>query len=201
MFLIIISAFVTIILFPQLVFANKMKYKNFKVCSNDKINHDIKIRLDNAIALVQRSELYDSSYKYNIILCYNTFYNKIDDQLLGIGPSARPRLNNVIVKVRTDPTANLAFATFHKECEVDLTYLLAHEMIHCLQANKYGIIKFNPFSPPELWKLEGYPEYISRKTQLSSNDYSLTKEIERYINLENKATDRINKCRVFFILI
>jgi hypothetical protein len=166
-----------------------MKYKNFKVCSNDKINHDIKIPLDNAIALVQRSELYDSNYKYNIILCYNTFYNKIDNTLLGIGPSARSRLNNVIVKVRIDPKNDLAFPTFHKECEVSLTYLLAHEMIHCLQAKKYGIMKFNPFKHPEFWKLEGYPEYISRKTQLSSKDFSLVNEIERYTNLMNKTTD------------
>ena len=76
------------------------------------------------------------------------------------------------------------------ECEVNLTYLIAHEMIHCLQVKKYGIIKFNPFSHPELWKLDGYPEYISRKTELSGTGYSLTNEIERYINLENKATDR-----------
>ena len=62
-------------------------------------------------------------------------------------------------------------------------------MIHCLQANKYGIIKFNPFKHPELWKLEGYPEYISRKTELSRKDYSLTSEIDRYVNLESKATD------------
>jgi hypothetical protein len=190
MLLIIISALVTIILFPQLVFANKLKYKNFKVCSNDKINHDIKIILDNVTDLVQRSELYDPSYKYNIILSHNTFYNKIDDRLLGIGPSARPRLNNVIIKVKIDPTGNLAFPTFHKECELNLTYLMAHEMIHCLQAKKYGIMKFNPLRHPELWKLEGYPEYISRKTQLSSIDYNLANEIERYINLENKATDR-----------
>jgi len=189
MLLIIISALVTIILFPQLVFANKLKYKNFKVCSNDKINHDIKIILDNAIDLAQRSELYDPNYKYNIILCHNTFYNKIDDGLLGIGPSARSRLNNVIIKVRIDPANNVAFATFHKECEVNLTYLVAHEMIHCLQANKYGIMKFNPFRHPEFWKLEGYPEYISRKTQLSGKDYSLANEIERYINLQNKAPD------------
>ena len=187
--LIIISALVTIILFPQIVFANKMKYKNFKVCTNDKINHDIKILLDNATALVQRSELYDPDYKYNIILCHNTFYNKIDDILLGIGPAARGRPNNVIIKVRIDPTSNLAFATYHKECEVNLTYLIAHEMIHCLQIKKYGIIKFNPFRHPELWKLDGYPEYISRKTELLGKEYSLTNEIERYINLENKATD------------
>ena len=187
--LIIISALATIVLFPQLLFANKMKYKKFNVCSNNKISYDIKIVLDNAMNLVQKSELYDSSYKYNIILCHNSFYNKIDDKLLGIGPAARARLHNVIIKVRIDPESNLAFPTFRKECEVNLTYLLAHEMIHCLQAEKYGIIKFNPFRHPEFWKLEGYPEYISRKPELSSKDYSLTSEIERYVNLENKAVD------------
>lgn len=187
--LIIISALATIILFPQLLFANKMKYKNFKLCSNDKINYDIKIVLDNATNLVQKSELYDSGYKYYIILCHNSFYNKIDDRLLGIGPAARATLNNVVIKVRIDPTRNLAFPTFHKECEINLTYLLAHEMIHCLQAKKYGIWKFNPFRHPELWKLEGYPEYISRRTRLSGKDYSLAREIERYVTLENKVTE------------
>jgi hypothetical protein len=187
--LIIIAALVTTILFPQLLFANKMKYKNFKVCSNHKISYDIKIVLENAMDLVQKSELYDSGYKYNIILCHNSFYNKIDDRLLGIGPAARARLHNVIVKARIDPKSNLAFPSFPKECEVNLTYLLAHEMIHCLQANKYGIMKFNPFRHPEFWKLEGYPEYISRKPVLSSSDYSLANEIERYINLKNKASD------------
>jgi hypothetical protein len=118
-----------------------------------------------------------------------TSYFKIDNTILGIGPTARATLNNVIIKVRVDPKSNLAFHTFRKPCEVNLTYLLAHEMIHCLQTKKYGILKFNPFRHPESWKLEGYPEYISRKTELSSNDYSLTSEIERYINLENKATD------------
>jgi len=190
-FLAFLATFLTvafIILFPQKLFANKLKYKEFIVCSNDKIDDDIKIVLDNAADLVQKSELYDSSYKYNIILCYNTFYNKIDDKVFGIGPAARARLHNVIIKVRIDPKNNLAFATFRKACEVNLTYLLAHEMIHCLQGNKYGIKKFNPFKHPEFWKLEGYPEYISRKPEFSSQDYSLTNEIDRYVNLQSKTT-------------
>ncbi len=178
-----------IILFPQRLFANKIKYKEFTVCSNDKIDDNIKIVLDKAMNLVQRSELYDPSYKYNIILCHNTFYNKIDDKLLGVGPAARARLNNAVIKVRIDPQRNLAFPTFRKKCEINLSYLIAHEMIHCLQAKKYGIMKFNPFKHPELWKLDGYPEYISRHTELSGKDYSLTSEIERYVNLEKKATD------------
>ncbi|HWN89006.1 MAG TPA: hypothetical protein VNM35_08080 [Chitinophagaceae bacterium] len=184
---IVIAALTAFILFPQLLFANKMEYKKFKVCSNDKITNDIKIVLDDAMHLVKKSALYDSSYKYNIILCHNSFYNKIDD-LLGFGPAARSRLHNVIIKVRIDPKSNLAFATFPKQCEVDLTYLFAHEMIHCLQAKKYGIMKFNPFRHPEFWKLEGYPEYISRRPQLLSKNYSLVDEIERYTDLKNKAT-------------
>jgi len=128
-----------VILFPQHLFANKMSYKRFTVYSNDKIGDNIKTVLDNALNLIEKSELYDPVYKYNIILCYNTFYNKIDDRLLGNGPTARTTLNNVVVKVRIDPENNLAFTTFHKTCETNLTELLAHEMTHCLQANKYGI--------------------------------------------------------------
>ncbi|MEP6949822.1 MAG: hypothetical protein ABI863_11130 [Ginsengibacter sp.] len=131
-----ILAITTIILFPQRLFANKMHYKEFTVYSKDNIDDNIKIVLDDAMNLVRKSELYDSKYKYNIILCNNSFYNKIDDKLLGTEPTARATLNNVIIKVRIDPGTNLVFPTFHKACEVNLAELIAHEMIHCLQANK-----------------------------------------------------------------
>lgn len=188
-FIAAISTVVTIVLFPQHLFANKIEYKVFTIYSNDKIPNGIKPILDNAMNLVKRSELYDSDYKYNIILCYNSFYNKIDDNLLGVGRAARTTLKNVIIKVRIDPENNLAFPTFHKACEENLAELIAHEMTHCLQANKYGILKFNPFNHPPLWKLEGYPEYISKQTELSNKDYSLTRDIDRYISIENHATD------------
>jgi hypothetical protein len=185
----IITAVLTIaaiVLFPQHLFAFKLEYKCFTVYSNEKMNNDIKIILDNAMNLVRKSEINDSDYKYNIILSYNSFYNGLDDKLFGEGPAARSRLNDVIIKVRIDPKNNVAFPTFHKACEVNLTELLAHEMTHCLQANKYGITKFNPFKHPEFWKLEGYPEYISRQNQISNKDYSLISDIDRYINLASK---------------
>jgi hypothetical protein len=180
---------VAIILFPQHLFAKKLSYKKFTVYSNDNIDNNIKPVLDSAFILVQRSELYDSTYNYNIILCNNSFYNKIDDKFLGAGPSARARLKNVIIKVRIDPKKNLFFPTFHKACEENLAELIAHEMIHCLQAHRYGIIKFNPFRHPEFWKSEGYPEYISRQNELSNKDYSLTRDIKRYVDLKSNATD------------
>jgi hypothetical protein len=166
-----------------------MEYRNFTVYSNERISNDIKIVLDNAMNLVKKSEIDDPNYKYNIILSYNSLFNKIDDKLLGTGPAARSRENNIIIKVSIDSKNNLAFPTFHKACQENLTCLLAHEMTHCLQVNKYGIIKFNPFKHPEHWKLEGYPEYVARKTQLFNKSYDLTSEIDRYINLESKSTD------------
>jgi hypothetical protein len=180
---------ITIVLFPQHLFAYKMEYDHFTVYTSEKIEDDIKIVLDNAMNLVRKSEMNDSNYKYNVILSYHSLYNEIDGKLLGVGPTARTTLNNVIIKVRIDPKNNTAFPTFHKACEVNLTELLAHEMIHCLQANKYGIIKFNPYKHPEFWKLEGYPEYISRQKQLLNKDYRLTNDIERYIDLERNASD------------
>lgn len=178
-----------IVLFPQHLFANKMSYKRFTVCSNTRIDDHIKTVLDNAVNLVKRSELFDSNYSYNIILCNKSFYNKIDDKLLGIGRTARATLNNVVIKVSVDPESNLAFPTFHKACAEDLTEVIAHEMIHCLQAHKYGLLKFNPFMHPEFWKLEGYPEYISKQKQLSGKDYSLANDIDRYVTLKSKAKD------------
>jgi len=191
-FLAVLTGILTIaviLLFPQQLFAKKISYEKFTVYSNAKIDDNIKTVLDNALILVQKSELHDTNYKYNIILCNNSFYNKIDDKLLGVGRTARATLKNVIIKVRIDPKENLAFPTFHKACEQNLTQVIAHEMIHCLQAHKYGILKFNPFKHPEFWKLEGYPEYISKQKDLSGKDYSLTDDIDRYLNLENKATD------------
>ena len=68
-----------------------------------------------------------------------------------------------------------------------MTDLIAHEIIHCLQANRNGILKFNPFKHPEFWKLEGYPEYISKQKELTDKNYSLTGDIERYLDMERNA--------------
>jgi len=184
----LVSGVITLVLYPEPLFANKLVYKNFKVYSKDKIAGDIKMVIDNAMDLVKKSELNDADYQYNLILCYHSFFNTIDDKLFGNGPSARATGNNVVIKVSIDPKKNLAFPTFRKKCAVDLTQLLAHEMIHCLQAHKYGIFKFNPFNHPVLWKLEGYPEYISLATRLSSKDYYLPKEIDKYVTLDRQTS-------------
>lgn len=189
MLLVTLSGIGTVILFPQPLFANSLTHNNFNVYSNDEIDSNIRTVLDNAFKLVEKSELHDSKYTYDIFLSYNSAFNMIDDHILGHGPSARATDNNVVIKIRIDAAKNLFFPTFYQKCEGDLTHLIAHEMIHCLQAHQYGKLKFNPFRHPEMWKLEGYPEYISRQKQLQASGYDLSKEIDRYVEMESKLTD------------
>ena len=184
--LVFVSGLATIILYPQPLFANKVAYKQFKVYSNEKIGDEIKPLLDSAIALVKKSELYDPSYKADIFLSYNTFFNKIDNKVFGYGPTARAIDNNLVFKVAVDINKNLVYPTFHKPCKAGFAYVIAHEMTHCLQAHKYGILKFNPFNHPEMWKLEGYPEYVARQKFSESN---LKKEIKSFLEHQQKQKD------------
>jgi hypothetical protein len=184
-----ISGLATIILYPQPLFANKLEHGQFTVYSNEKISDDIIPLLNKARTLVAKAEINDPNYRYDIFLSFNTLFDKIDDRVLGPGPAARATDNNITVKVRVDTQGDLFFPTFHKNCQGSLAYLIAHEMTHCLQTKRYGMMKLNPVRPPEMWKLEGYPEYISRQAKVTSKDYSLSDEIDRYVELESKTTD------------
>jgi hypothetical protein len=184
-----VSGLVTIIFFPEPLFANKLEHGQFTVYTNERTDEHIEVILNNALEFVKKSELYDPSYRWDVFFSYNSVYNQIDDKILGHGPSARAVDNNIVVKVGVDQGRNLFFPTFYRACEGNLTYLIAHEMMHCLQEHKYGKVKFNPFSPPEMWKLEGYPEYIARHERRQDVNYNLVAEIERYMKLESELTD------------
>jgi hypothetical protein len=179
-----VSGLITIILFPQPLFANKMEHGNFNVYSNGIISADIGIVLDNASQCVKACELYDEKFKYDLFFSYGTLYNEIDN-LMGPFPAARAVDNNVIIKIEADVSKNMATG---KRSKVNLTWLIAHEMVHCLQAHKYGKLKFNPWHHPPLWKLEGYPEYVSRK-MLRKESYDLSNEIKRFKELQQSSTD------------
>jgi hypothetical protein len=143
--------------------------------------------LDSALSLVERSELYDPHYKMDIFLAYNSFFNKVDDKIFGREQAARAVDNNLVIKVKVDINKNLAYATFHKRCQECFAYLIAHEMVHCLQVHRYGIWKFNPFRHPEMWKVDGYPEYVARQKS-SEPEYNLKKEIERFVEFKGEQT-------------
>ncbi|MFM9840398.1 MAG: hypothetical protein ACKVOQ_19180 [Cyclobacteriaceae bacterium] len=183
---VLVSGLITLMVFPQSLFANKMEHKSFRVYSNSEEEVvGIEVILDNAYKLTEQCELHNPTYRFDIFLAQDNIFNKIEE-LQGQGPIARATAGNVTIKVRLDISKNLAFGVRSK---VNLTELLAHEMVHILQANKYGLVNFSPIKHPPLWKLEGYPEYISRQAMLIGKDYSLESEIKRYNDVAEKSTD------------
>jgi len=177
--MVFIVGITTLILFPQPLFSNSYGYKNFRIYSEYKVNEDqFNVYIDKANELIKASELYDSTYSYDIFLANESFYNKIDDRILGEWSIARAIDNNVIIKNKVHEKLGQVENGNNK---FDLDYVLAHEMIHCLQENKYGKRKFNPINHPPMWKLEGYPEYISRKRFLKKEGRSLKLEIQDFL--------------------
>jgi len=186
-FCVLISGLITIVLFPQPLFANKLEYKKFKVYSDNIPDKSIEVVLNNAYNLVAQSELHDLNYQYDLFFSHDNIYNRIED-LQGKGPAARATAGNIVFKVRVDFENNRAYGPISK---INLAEMLAHEMVHCLQANKLGLWNMNQFNHPPYWKLEGYPEYISRQAMLKAENYSLKNEINRFIELESKSTNGI----------
>lgn len=68
----------------------------------------------------------------------------------------------------------------------NLTQLLTHEMIHCLQFDKYGIFKSKPLADIPNWKWEGYAEYIARQNVYQKD---LKNNIKRLLESNQKQWD------------
>ena len=181
-----VSGMITIVCFPQPLFAHQLRHKSFHLYADEPLPaREWKRTLDHAYQLAGRSELHDPSYNFNVFLAYGNVYNTIDD-LLGKGPAARATAGNIIFKIPVDIAHDL---TIGERNRASFTQLLAHEMVHNLQAHRFGMLKFNPLRHPPMWKLEGYPEYISRMDMLRSESYSFKKEVFRYKRLVEQSVN------------
>jgi hypothetical protein len=181
-----ISGLITLICFPQNLFANKIEHQKFRIYYDGEIDKGgLTSRLDNAYRLIEYSELHDKNFVFNIFLAHDNFFNKIED-LQGKGPIARATAGNITVKKPIEIENNLIKSS---RSNANLTEIIVHEMVHNLQGNKYGLLNFSPIKHPPMWKLEGYPEYISRRNLLKSGTYSLGFEIGRFVELEKNSKD------------
>ena len=174
-----IAGLISLLFFPQKLFAKNHVHGKFKVFF-DKNNETAGIDpiLDNAYKLVETSELFDKSKSFDIFLAEGNIINSIEN-LQGNNAYARATADNIFIKFKPD---FLSTNFFIGKNNIKFSELIAHEMIHILQAHRYGLLNFSPIKHPDFWKVEGYPEYISRVSILQKKDYSLAKEVFRYKN-------------------
>ena len=176
----LLVALITLILNPQILFAEKAVYRDFTIYSNHKIPDNYKTTIDYAIELIKTSEIYKQNQPLNIFLCHGSMYNEIDTKLLGPA-MARCVNDNILLKVPADFNKNVLIGSNSKR---NLKKTIAHEAMHFYQMKKYGALKFNPLNHPPTWKLEGYPEYIANRKDLKSSDYGLKNSIKKLKEFE-----------------
>jgi hypothetical protein len=185
-----IGGLVTLIFYPQFLFANKFEHNQFTVYYNKEYKIEKKAFqaiLDNAYQIVEQCELHNPDFRYKVFLAHDNIFNKIEG-LQGGDVIARATAWNIVVKKDIDLKNNRMYT---ERSTVDLTALMVHEMIHILQADRYGLLNFSPLKHPPMWKLEGYPEYVARSTYLNSKTYDLRKEIQRFVSTDKDAKREI----------
>lgn len=184
--LIFLTGLISLVFNPAPLFAERITHEKFDFFHNGTVDlTGLEGVLDQSYHLISQSELHDPKLRFPIFLTEGTLYDRLEN-LQGVGPIARATAGNIAVKCKIDVPNNQAF---NKRNVINLTELLAHEMIHVLQAHQFAYRNFGPWKHPPMWKLEGYPEYIGRQTRLRKADYSLKAELARYQSLERKSKD------------
>jgi hypothetical protein len=171
-----------IVLNPILTYAGKTVEGNYTVFHNKFIDNDFKFRLTEATELVKRSEYYNPLYKIDICLNDGSVYPAIIKKLQGQA-FAWGFYNKVVLMGNANYKQNYVELNGYKW---NFSQLLAHEMIHCFQFDKRGLLNSNPIADIAEWKWEGYPEYIARQL---ADQKKLKNNIDLLLNTEKKSNN------------
>lgn len=149
------------LVYPMSLFAYKYEYRNYVTYSDKPILKNIDFVLDDAIARLEKSELYRSQDRFNLYLCNRHWRFKFFTRNENAGGVVNYFLSGNIFLRENDIKLNkLIPPSSWRNPMIDrpLSYFIAHETIHSLQRSydKYLIFKV----PVEI--IEGYADYIAK---------------------------------------
>lgn len=158
-FSLLMGILIVIILNPSILYAHETNYGQYQVLHQQPLDPSIFSRLDEATKLLQSSEFYDPDFRMQLCLEEKASYPKIvgviKGRAFGYGFA-----NKVVLSSRCNFATNRAELNGY---DWNLSQLIAHEAVHCLQFQELGFWHSNPIADIPIWKWEGYAEYISRR--------------------------------------
>ncbi|MES1216885.1 MAG: hypothetical protein ABUT20_15320, partial [Bacteroidota bacterium] len=138
--------------------------------------------IDHAIALIKHSELYDSSFHFDIFINDGSSFPGVLKKVFG-DAFAWGYYNNVVLAGSNDDS--LQFMQLYGR-QRQLSRTIAHEMMHCLEAKRFGLFGSRPLKNIPYWKWEGYPEYIGYRSSLYDEHLILLKNLATLDSLKNE---------------
>lgn len=159
-------AYISLLCFPQALFAYQISHDNFKVYSREPLDPNIQAILDGVEAKLSASGINDKGLKPRIFICNSHGLYAFLSLYVGSNSFAKgyPVLptSNVFVN-KSDVAHDLVFRGARADRERSLSGVIAHEVTHLLVREKFGYLK-NLTLPA--WKQEGYSEYVAGGTLL-----------------------------------
>jgi hypothetical protein len=179
----LLAILLTFVLNPTLLYGNKTVSGNYTVYHNKALDKSFHTTVSNATKLLESSEIYNSKTTIDVCLNDGSFYPKLIELFqapaFGIG-----FYNKVILMGDINWKDNYEVFNGYKW---NLTQLITHEVLHCLQFSKFGLWKSNPIANYPSWKWEGYNEYIARQNHDQTN---LLQNITRFNTAEKNGKDQ-----------
>ena len=161
-----------VVLNPSLSYAHKTTHRQYTIYHHQPLDSTLLIRLDEATSLLETSEYHNPKLHLDICLndgsIYPPFMQKLRGQAFAWG-----FYNKVVLMGEAHFADNYVELNGYRW---NLTQLLAHEVVHCLQFDRRGFWQSNPVAKLPEWKWEGYPEYIARQ---NTDQKDLSNNIKR----------------------
>jgi hypothetical protein len=159
----LVAVYVLLLIFPEVVFAERVAYQNFRVYSSQSIDRNISRILDRVQARLAASGIDDPQAVHRIFLCGSPglyrFFAPGRAGSFGVSYGLLSETFLAPSDVAADTITRAAPA--HKTRS--LSSVIAHELTHLLLARRFGVVR-DFFTPS--WKKEGFCEYVAGEPTL-----------------------------------
>lgn len=154
--------YLSILAFPDLLFARQMTHGNFRIASDTPIDPKLAQVLDRAAARIRTSSIHDPSMIHRVYLC-KSWWRKalLAPTSLGAYGITRGFFEYTVLLGQPDVAADRILRDPPKLVGRSLSGVIAHERTHALIDRHLGI--WASMQCPS-WKKEGYCDYIGGDT-------------------------------------
>lgn len=150
-----------LLLNPGLSYAHETTIDNVTIFHSQPLEEGADKVILEALTIIKEADIYSADFEVQFCLNDGSFYPKLHPLK---GGTAYAFLDKAIIYA-SEPNFKENIASSEWEVnnyelrKYELTYLIAHEMMHCVQNEKNVWLQFDAGN----WKLEGHSEYISRQ--------------------------------------
>lgn len=191
-FLSLVAAYIALLFYPGILFANAAEYHGITVHSDDDLTgiEPILRKIEQAL---ETSEIYDAALEHDIFFGYGNslftriqgFHGRLTRWALGVGPSTSsynwslpPYVSNIVTFywpiIESD---SLVYP--ERGANQSLSRTLAHEIVHTYMMAELGLQRI---ARTPTWKQEGYADYVAASASiLADPGYDIRESVDRVL--------------------